>query len=710
MIQIYSPGNRNFDFNGDYILHPISCELDMEINGVWEINLNNPIDENKDSIVENAVLSVNTPYGKKQLFIINEVIKTDVNIKATAIPIFFSNDGYLFDKRVVDKDGQEAISIILDGTDYTGHSDIKERNTSYYQEMNIVEALNANIENSFINRWGGEVIYNNFDIYVNRKIGIDNGMRAEFGLNITGISVSIDMSSVITRIRPKAYNGHMLPDNETVDSPNLNNYLPRRFSPVVIEYSDIKLIGDAQESDVENGSIVCKDLNELYKALRERAKKEFEINHVDIPKISYDISIADLSKTDLYKNFKELTKVNLGDIIHAKYKPLNIVTDSRVIGMKWDCVTESIISLSLGDYESNYFDNVSNVINAADKVINKDNNTLMADKIAGVINLLNTSLRAQKDIAQKQDVRAILFEDLDTNSPTFGALCIGTQGIQISKQRNETNTDWVWGTAINFESIIANYIITGILSDRLGKFYLNLDTGELRMKDGTFTGSITGGTINGSEISTDRDLTVGRYIHVLPDADDFSERQIDFTFSRIQAINDAGNPLIYFTIGNVSRLVASNTGVGITGKLNVVGDSSITGNFSSSGTGFFNKALTVGGDLNVVGSKNRVVDTKYGKVKMNAIESTYALFEDFGVSKINDKGISIIKIDKLFKETVSVDNEYLVLLQEYGEGHLFVVNRNKDSFIVKGTPNLKFGWRITAKQKGYENIRMEVLE
>lgn len=508
MIQIYSPGNRNFDFNGDYILHPILCEMDMEINGVWEINLNNPIDENKDGIVENAVLSVNTPYGKNQLFIINEVIKTDVNIKATAIPIFFSNDGYLFDTRVVDKDGQEAISIILDSTEYNGHSDIKERNTAYYQEMNIVEALNANIENSFINRWGGEVIYKNFDIYVNRKIGIDNGMRAEFGLNITGISVSIDMSSVITRIRPKAYNGHMLPDNETVDSPNLNNYLPRRFSPVVLEYSDIKLIGDAQESDVENGAIVCKDLNELYKELRERAKKEFEINHVDIPKISYDISIADLSKTDLYKNFKELTKVNLGDIIHAKYKPLNIVTDSRVIGMKWDCVTESIISLSLGDYESNYFDNVSNVVNAADKVINKDNNTLMADKITGVINLLNTSLRAQKDIAQKQDVRAILFEDLDTNSPTFGALCIGTQGIQISKQRNETNTDWVFGTAINFESIVADHIITGILSDKLGNNFWNLDSGELCTKymkavNADISGKLTSneGTIGGFNIS-----------------------------------------------------------------------------------------------------------------------------------------------------------------------------------------------------------------
>ena len=97
-------------------------------------------------------------------------------------------------------------------------------------------------------------------------------------------------------------------------------------------------------------------------------------------------------------------------------------------------------------------------------------------------------------------MRAILFEDLDTSSPTFGALCIGTQGIQISKKRNETNTDWVWGTAINFQSINADYMITGILTDKNGKFYLNLDTGEFKMKDGTFVGNITGGSININDV------------------------------------------------------------------------------------------------------------------------------------------------------------------------------------------------------------------
>ena len=66
---------------------------------------------------------------------------------------------------------------------------------------------------------------------------------------------------------------------------------------------------------------------------------------------------------------------------------------------------------------------------------------------------------------------------MDSASPTFGALAIGTQGVQISKTRQ--NNEWVWGTAINFEGIIANYIIAGILSDKTASNYWNLDTGYM---------------------------------------------------------------------------------------------------------------------------------------------------------------------------------------------------------------------------------------
>ncbi|WRK55244.1 phage tail spike protein [Coprobacillaceae bacterium CR2/5/TPMF4] len=313
-----------------------------------------------------------------------------------------------------------------------------------------MEALNGDDENSFINRWGGEIAYDNFKIIVNERQGADNGLRVEFGFNLNSINETINDEEVVTRIIPKAYNGYYLPDNETVDSPLINKY------PVihtrVIEYSNVKLADDVTESDEENSDvIICDTLEDLYEALRQKANEEYE-NGIDLPSVTYNVDMADLSRTELYKDYKDLLTVNLGDTVHVKHRKLGIETSARVISLSYDCITKKIVSLTLGDYEQNYFNDVSAVTSTVVNVINLENGTLMADKIAGVINLLNTSLRAQRNVADAANEKAILFEDLDEESETYGAMCMGTQGIQIAKERNAANTDWKWGTAINFRS------------------------------------------------------------------------------------------------------------------------------------------------------------------------------------------------------------------------------------------------------------------
>lgn len=524
MIQIYRADNSDYSMNGDSVINPTKCILEADITGNWIVSMIHPIDDKTELITENAVICADTFIGKNQLFRIYDIEKDDENITCSAYPIFFDskNDCFLFDVRPTDKNGQEALNIMLaQNNKYSAESNIKKQNTSYFIQKNFMEALNGNDENSFINRWGGEIAYNNFKITVNEKIGTDNGARAEFGYNLTGIKEHIDMTEVATRLIPTAYNGYTLLDNETVDSININKY-PIIYTRVV-KYDDIKLKEDASENDEENGITVCDSLEELYEELRKRAKLEFE-NGIDVPLINYEVDMLDLSKTEEYKEFKNLIKISLGDVVHVKHKRLNIETSARVVALEYNLITQENEQLTLGDYRTSYFDSVGSVIGSVEKVINTETNTVMGEKIAGVIDLLTTSLKAQKDIAKKQDVRAILFEDLDPESPTFGALCIGTQGLQVAKKRDEDNSDWIWGTAINFEGIIANYVIAGILSDKLGKNYWDLDNGKLVTEDmvannatisGILNGTIiNGGKINGSDISTEKDISIGRNVNL----------------------------------------------------------------------------------------------------------------------------------------------------------------------------------------------------
>ena len=699
MIQIYSPDNTDFEKNGT-VLMPEACLLSMEINGSWTVDISNPLDDRFSDIVENAVLSVPTPFGQN-LYRITQMSKTDTGVTATALPIFLDsqNDTFIYDQRPTDKNGQQALDIILSGTRYTGHSNIDKISTAYYQMKNAIECISSDDDNAFLKRWGGEVRYSNYDIYINDRLGDDNGMRVEFGFNLNGISEDIDMSGVVTSIIPVSYNGHTLPDGETVDSPNINKYPVKHIRQ--IRYEDIKLAEDAQEG--EEDVTVCDTMEELYDALRSRASQEYD-SGIDLPSITYQVDMIDLSKTQEYAHLKQLVTVNLGDTVHVRHRRLGIETTARVIAMTYDCITQSPESLTIGDYVENYFDKTSDITSAAENVIDTTSGTVMANRIAGVMNMLYVSLRAQKDIAQKQEVRAMLFEDTDPESPTYGAMCIGTAGIQISKERNETDTDWEWGTAIDFQSIVADYIITGVLTDKTGNFYLNLDTGELMMKDGTFQGTI----------STLKDLDVGNNIYL--NVNDgtavktikFSD-QASITFSRVGGTNEVSTR-VYDPNGGQGYTTVSAMYSNI-GKTRQGLEVFVRGNDGSSETySMTADGAYFGGNLSVSGEKSRLVDIGEKKVKMNAVESAEAYFEDFGTSETDGEGNVYVSLDELFSKTVSTGCGYYVQLQKMRDGNIYVASVDDAGFCVRGTPYTPFSYRVTAKQRGYEKVRMEMIK
>lgn len=121
--------------------------------------------------------------------------------------------------------------------------------------------------------------------------------------------------------------------------------------------------------------------------------------------------------------------------------------------------------------------------------------------------------------------------------------------------------------------------------------------------------------------------------------------------------------------------------------------------------------ISVFGNFSATGTKNRIVDIGNNKMaKLNAIESAECVFEDFGEAVVGEDGEITINIDEIFLKTVNTDYPYQVFLQPYGEGSVYPMERNKDNFVIKGTPGLSFGWRIVCKQKGYEEVRLDIIE
>lgn len=488
MIQIYKKKNTNFSKNGDSPIFPSSAVVNAELNGAWTLELEHPIDDRGiwKFIEEETVIKVPS-FNGNQLFRVRKIEKSDSGIEVKAEPIFLDakDDCFLTDVRPTGKNGQQALDIMCAANKkYTAESNITRATTAYYQYKNLISAINGDDSNSFVNRWGGEILYDNYKVIINERVGGDYGVELLYGKNIKadGLTEEIDMSDVVTRIYPKAYNGYKMSKDGYVDSPLIGNYPTVKAD--AITFSDVKMREDAQEDDEKNGVIVCDTQAELDNALIQKCRDQFAAG-IDKPKVSISADMILLQDTDQYKDYKVLESVSLGDTTHCKHSKLGIATDIRVIALEYDCIQKRVTSVELGDFKSNYFDRVTSSTDRVESITNPDG-SIMAEKVQGILNGIYTQLKLQSTVAQKVKGRAFTVEDLDPDSDLFGCMTWGTQGLQLATRRTADGKDWDWTTAVTARGILADAIIAGILTDKTGKNYWNLDTGEFRLSGEAF--------------------------------------------------------------------------------------------------------------------------------------------------------------------------------------------------------------------------------
>lgn len=483
MIEAYRTDNTDYTKNGDMPLLPIDAKVNVELNGTWVLELEHPIDdEGRWKYLEEEAVVKCPSFNGDQLFRIKSIEKNDDSVFVKAYPIFFDSkdDCFLTDIRPTGKNGQEALNIMLaPNKKYSAQSDIPRRATAYYEYMNLIESINGDNANSFLNRWGGEILYDNFKIIVNERVGGDYGVELRYGKNIpaNGITETVDMSEVVTRIYPKSYNGYKLSGNGYVDSPILSNY--PTVKAATIKFDNIKMREDAQEDDEEKGVVICDTQADLDRALTEACKRQFE-SGLDKPKVTIEADMVLLQNTDQYKDYEILETVSLGDTIHCRHDKLGIISDARVVGLEYDCILNRVTSVVLGQFQSNYIDNIASSIDKIDSVIDSDGD-IMAERVKGILDGITTQLRLQSTVAKKVKGRAFIAEDLDPNSPLYGCIAWGTQGIEIANKRTIDGRDWDWSTAMTANGIVANAIISGLLADKTGQNFWDLDKGIFKI-------------------------------------------------------------------------------------------------------------------------------------------------------------------------------------------------------------------------------------
>ena len=146
---------------------------------------------------------------------------------------------------------------------------------------------------------------------------------------------------------------------------------------------------------------------------------------------------------------------------------------------------------------------------------------------------------------------------------------------------------------------------------------------------------------------------------------------------------DGLNPTSYvgmqitYNRSNDSDADFNTTRVGVSGKLNVH-------------------------NLDVWGSKSRVVPTSFGALKMAAFETPLPTFADWGKGQCGPEGWCLIALDPRYAETIAQHGQPAWLLTDCdGTGHLWAENCGQYA-IIHGAPGQCFAWLCMAAQRGYE--------
>ncbi len=122
--------------------------------------------------------------------------------------------------------------------------------------------------------------------------------------------------------------------------------------------------------------------------------------------------------------------------------------------------------------------------------------------------------------------------------------------------------------------------------------------------------------------------------------------------------------------------------------------------------------IDVSGNLFCSGSKSAVVPVDGGskKVALYAVEAPENWFEDAGSGQLSS-GSAVIHLESTFGQSVNTGIDYHVFVTPNGDCKgLYVSQKSPTSFEVHelggGTSSVAFDYRIMAKRRGFENIRM----
>lgn len=470
--------------------------------------------------------------------------------------------------------------------------------------------------------------------------------------------------------------------------------------------------------------------------------------------VSYDVQVIQGSELE------ELGYFDLGDTIRVIDDALNIDHYFRIVELEKDIITGTNSRVILGQPIKDMSNDMFSIKRAAENANKKvsqvvdEHGNLIASKLSGTLQTAIETVEGSKNGGMTYVPGVgIVLHNQPTQEESTEAMLLTANGLLISNSRN-IDGSWRWRTAATGESISADAITTGELT-AITINGVTITGSSITSDDANSEIKLSEGKFSIKKKSSNQQFNMN-YRTGLPD--NILQAELEY-YNEFKASNpnkpaentislNSNNSHMGLEFGNGAVSIGNDwVNISMYGgtfdwskdhpdwpsnpdynppPTNAVGGKIVIDcattvwdllkdypgfatAYSSSmdvavGNVDFYGNVEVGGKFSVSGTKNCTIKTeKFGRLDFSAYETADILLGDIGECEVIN-GECVINLDEKLLSCVNTDIPYQVFLQAYGNGNVYVAERNTKSFIVKGD-NIKFAWEVKAKRKEYENTR-----
>ena len=435
MISIYPANEREFNDNGEKILHPLKALIYKEDNGEYRIDIKDSLD-NLKYYQEGLIIRTDTPWGKQGFRLTNHEINNNT-ITCRGNHLYFDTKRYIIvDSYVVDKNCNDAIDHLNNSCDvetpFQFISDISTINSYRCVRKTLEEALVT-----VLDRWGGHLVRDNFNIEIREKIGQDRGVTLSYGKNIKNIKSNENWDNVVTKILPVGKDGLTLSEIWVESEEELYN-IP--YSKVV-SFDQSEIVEDDYKN--ENGELDSeKYQNALISDLKAKAEEYIKTNQV--PKVNYTLSAS----------IKDVSDV--GDTIYVKHPKCNIDIITSVIAVEYDCIAEKYTKIEFGNFKNKLGDLIENVTSSIIEETSKENQqtyTKFQKELEDATNKINEAMSSSYVI--NDDGSQMLIVDKLPKEEAKNVIRVNSAGIGFSQTgiNGEFKSAWTIDGVLDMQKI-----------------------------------------------------------------------------------------------------------------------------------------------------------------------------------------------------------------------------------------------------------------